>query len=149
MNFEEKLGKGFLFYEPKFMIKSFKKNKLTLKEISLLDDYIFCFNEKFKEPNIINLLRNCKGLKYFLTDFLNEQTEIEKFISKCKENEDENGFIKSTFFEFKSRNNYEFISGPFTNMIFSIIEENKLSIKALIGNYRATVSKEENLFRPV
>jgi len=110
---------------------------------------LLCFHKDFSKKSVLTSLRYCKGLKYFLTDFFNSQKEIEKFIDKCKENEDENGFIKSTFFEFKSRNNYEFISGPFTNMIFSIIEENKLSIKALIGNYRATVSKEENLFRPV
>ena len=74
---------------------------------------------------------------------------ISHFISKCKENEDENGFIKSTFFDFKKNIKYQFISGPFTNMIFNIIQENKLSIKAIIGNYAATVSKDQNLFRPV
>ena len=60
-----------------------------------------------------------------------------------------NGFIKSTFFEFKKSKKYEFISGPFTNMIFNILQENKLSIKARIGNYIATVTKDKNLFRPV
>jgi len=48
-----------------------------------------------------------------------------------------------------NKKNYEFISGPFINMVFNIIHENKLSIKALMGNYEATVSKEKNLFRLV
>lgn len=34
-------------------------------------------------------------------------------------------------------------------MIFSMIDENKLFVNALMGNYRTTVSKKENLFRPV
>ena len=75
--------------------------------------------------------------------------KLKKFISKCKDNEDENGYVKSTFFEIKKSNKYEFISGPFTNMIFNIIEDNKLSIKGIIGNYKVTVSKDQNLFRSV
>ena len=34
-------------------------------------------------------------------------------------------------------------------MIFSVLKENRLSIKALMGNFNITVSKEENFFRPV
>ena len=34
-------------------------------------------------------------------------------------------------------------------MIFSVLKENRLSIKALMGNFKITVSKEENFFRPV
>ena len=82
-------------------------------------------------------------------NFGTSQKEIENFILKCKENEDDNGYIKQTFFNFKSKNKYEFISGPFTNLIFSILEENKFYIKALIGKYKLSVSKEENLFRPI
>ena len=41
------------------------------------------------------------------------------------------------------------MSGPFTNLIFSVLEENKISIKGLIGKHYISVSKESNLFRPV
>ena len=107
-----------------------------------------CFHKDFSKRSVLTSLKYCKGLKYFLTDFLTSQNEIEKFISKCKENEDENGFIKSTFFDFKSKKNYEFISGPFTNMVCRVMAENKLSIKTLIGDYRVIVSKEKNLLQP-
>ena len=147
-DFSNKLGKDVKFYIPKLQLKKFLKKKIFIKEISLLGDYLLCFHKDFSKRSVLDSLKYCKGLKYFLTDFLNSQNEIEKFITKCKENENENGFIKSTFFEFKKSKKYEFISGPFTNMIFNILQENKLSIKALIGNYRATVSKELNLFRP-
>ena len=147
-DFSNKLGKDVKFYIPKLQLKKFLKKKIFIKEISLLGDYLLCFHKDFSKRSVLDSLKYCKGLKYFLTDFLNSQNEIEKFITKCKENENENGFIKSTFFEFKKSKKYEFISGPFTNMIFNILQENKLSIKALIGNYRVTVSKELNLFRP-
>ena len=41
------------------------------------------------------------------------------------------------------------MSGPFTNFIFSILKENKLSIQGAIGNYSITVSKDNNFFRTV
>ena len=148
-DFINKLGKDVKFYMPKLQLKKFLKKKIYIKESFLLGDYLMCFHKDFSKRSVLTSLKYCKGLKYFLNDVLNSQNEIEKFISKCKENEDENGFIKSTFFDFKNKRNYEIISGPFTNMIFNIIQENKLSIKALIGNYRITVSKEQNLFRPV
>ena len=148
-DFFKKLGKDVKFYIPKLQLKKFLKKKLYIREISLLGDYLLCFHKDFSKRSVLTSLKYCKGLKYFLTDFLNSQNEIEKFITKCKENEDENGFIKSTFFDFKKSKKYEFISGPFTNMIFNIIDDNKLSIKARIGNYIATVTKDNNLFRPV
>jgi len=145
----DKLGNDVKFYTPKLKLKKFLKRKTFIKEIFLLEDYLLCFHKDFVKSSVITSLKYCKGLKYFLADFLSAQKEIEKFINKCKENEDESGFIQSTFFEFKNKNKYEFISGPFTNMVFSIINENKLFISTLMGNYRTTVSKEENLFRPV
>ena len=144
-DFFKRLGKDVKFFMPKLKLKKFVKKKIYFKESFLLGDYMLCFHKDFSKTS----LKYCKGLKYFLMDFLNSQKEIEKFISKCKENEDENGFLKSTFFDFANSKSYEFISGPFTNMIFNIINENKLSIKALLGNYTIIVSKGENLFRPV
>ena len=148
-DFKKKLGDDVKFYVPKLQLKKFLNKKIHIKEISLLGDYLLCFHRDFSKNSVITSLRYCKGLKYFLTDFLGSQNEIQKFINKCKENENEYGFIKPSFFDYKINGNFEFISGPFTNMIFKILNENKFSIKALIGNYKFTVSKEENLFRPV
>tara|TARA_B100000965_G_C19565990_1_gene746849 strand:+ start:1150 stop:1647 length:498 start_codon:yes stop_codon:yes gene_type:complete len=145
----KRLGPDIKFYIPMIQLKKFVKKKTYFKEISLLGDYLLCFHKDFSKKTVLTSLKYCKGLKYFLNDFINSQNEIEEFIKKCKENENQNGFIKSTFFELKKSNNYQFISGPFTNMIFNIVQENKLNIKAIIGNYRVTVSKSENLFRTV
>ncbi len=147
--FREKLGNNVKFYAPKLKLKKFYSKRSLTKEVSLLGDYLLCFHKSFKEKSIVNTLKYCKGLKYFLTDFINSQEDIVKFVNKCKIHEDNDGFLKPTFFEIKKNLKYEFTSGPFTNLVFSILYENKLSIKALIGNYKITVSKEQNFFRPV
>ena len=148
-DFLNKLGCDVKFYIPKIKLKKFVKKKTIFNEKLILEDYLFCFHEKFSKKSVITSLKYCKGLKYILSDFFSSQIEIEKFISKCKENEDEEGYIQPTFFDFINKKNYEFISGPFTNMMFNIISQNKLFIRTLIGNYRITVSKGDNLIRPV
>lgn len=144
-----KLGTEPKFYIPKIKLEKYKKNNISYIENLLLGDYVLCFHEKFSNKNTINSLKFCKGLKYFLNDFFNSQDEIENFIEKCKKHEDKDGYIKQSFFNFNNKKNFEFITGPFTSMIFKIIEENKTNFKVLIGNHKATVSKEDYLFRPV
>lgn len=147
--FFDKVGKDVEFYTPKLKLKKYLKSKIYTRENYLLGDYLLCFHKNFSKNSVLTSLNYCKGLKYFLGNFVSSQKEIENFISKCKENEDQDGYIKQTFFDFRNKNKYEFISGPFTNLIFSILEENKNTIKALIGKYKMSVSKEENFFRPV
>lgn len=147
-NFTKELGHDVKFYIPKIRLTKFLNKKKRVKEISLLGDYLLCFHKNFSNQSVLNTLRYSKGLKYFLSDFLNSQIEIEQFISRCKANEDEYGFIKSTFFNFKVGEKYELMSGPFTGLVFNTIYENKSSIKAFIENYKVVVSKEKNIFRP-
>ena len=52
-------------------------------------------------------------------------------------------------YNYKLTKKFELISGPLTNLIFNVVEENKKFVESYIGNYKVTVSKEENLFRPV
>ena len=47
------------------------------------------------------------------------------------------------FFKTK-KNKAKFISGPFTQMVFDIIEENGLKLKILINNMNITISKSSN-----
>ena len=147
--FFDRLGADVKFYLPKLKLTKFLNKKIYTKETFLLGDYLLCFHKDFSKKVILSSLKYSKGLKYFLNDFLNSQTEIEKFIKKCKINEDRDGFLKASFFNFKNKNKYEFMSGPFTNLIFMVLKENNVSIDALIGEYKITVSKDNNLFRPV
>ena len=144
-----KIGSEIKFYNPKLQFKKFFKNKIQIKEEYLLGDYLFCFHKDFSKKTILESLKYCKGLKYFLSNYIQSQKNIAKFISLCKTNEDDKGFIKSSFFNFKNYKKFKLISGPLTNFVFDLIEENKFSLKANIGHYRFTVSKENNLLSPV
>ena len=145
----EKIGKDVKFYAPKLKLKRYLKSRILIKENYLLGDYLLCFHKEFNKDSMLMLLKYCKGLKYFLTDFSSSQEDIENFIVKCKKHEDNDGFLKPTFFEINKNLKFEFTSGPFTNLVFRVLYENKLSINALIGNYKITVSKDQNFFRPV
>jgi len=147
--FFQKLGENVKFYTPKLKLKKFINSKIQVKENYLLGNYILCFHKDFKKKSVLTSLKYCKGLKYFLDDLYSSQKEILDFICKCKDNEDRNGFIQQSFFDYKDKTKNEFISGPFTNLIFTLLSENKNYINALIGKYKISVSKANNFFRPV
>ena len=88
---------------------------------------------KILKKKFFNSLKYCKGLKYFLTNFSSSQKEIENFISKCKENEDTNGYLKQSFFNFGEKVSINLYL-DLTNLIFTIFKENKFSIEAIMEN---------------
>ena len=118
----------------------------------MLNDYMFCFHEKFNNNNYLQILNYVKGLKSFLPNFKETQKDIKNFIFACKGNEDKNGFITQNFFynleNFKDKN-YKFQSGPFTNLIFKIINVEKNFLNILIGKYKTTVKNNKYLFETV
>ena len=146
----KKLGSDPEIYIPKLNLqKNINKSNHNL-DTFLLDDYLLCYHGKFNTDGIINSLRYCKGLKYFLTGFLFSQNDIVEFIKHCKNHEDDNGHIKQSFFNFDNKQNFKFVSGPFSEIIFKIIKENHNKLKILIKNIEVTVSKKKDyLFRPV
>ena len=138
-----------IFYIPKIKYMKKNKNKVLSLEKNILENYMICFHKQFSDTNILSKLKYLKGLSYFLIGYRNNQKEIEKFINFCKTHEDKQGYLKGTFFDNLSFNKGKFISGPFTNMIFEIIERQKNHIKVLIGNKKATVSINDNLYYPI
>ena len=148
-DFREKLGEDFTIYSPKLTFKKYKNNKLIYKEFNLLGDYLFCFHKSFNNFGTINKLQFTKGLKYFLNGFVQSQEEIKKFIEKCKESENEEGYLSQNFFELYVNSKYQFSSGPFAEMIFKIVELQKNKINILLGNIKTTIKKNEFLFRPL
>ena len=125
------VGDDVKFYLPKLKLQKFKKNKLHSSEILLLGDYLLCYHPSFQNNSIINSLRYCRGLKYFLNGFMNNQKEINDFVIKCNKYEDEEGYIKQSFFNFDYSyyNKYKFLSGPFTSMIFKLLVSKKTKLK--------------------
>ena len=148
-DFQEKLGNDFIIYSPKLLIKKHRKNKIVNSEVSLLGDYIFFYHKKLNNTLILNSLRFSRGLKHFLEGFLNSQKEIEDFIKKCKELENKNGYITQNIFEVFEDKKYKFLTGPFTNQVFKILEMQKNKINILIGNLETRINKKQFLFNPV
>ena len=148
-NLKERIGKDLIFYSPVLLIEKFKKNKLIKKEFSLLGNYLFCFHEKFKNESFLNSLKFTKGLKYFLNGYTSSQKDIETFILKCKDCEDQEGYLRQNFFEIYKNSKYKFISGPFSQKIFKIIDFQKNKIEILLGKIKTTINKEKFLFSPL
>tara|TARA_Y100001958_G_C21143481_1_gene481532 strand:+ start:449 stop:946 length:498 start_codon:yes stop_codon:yes gene_type:complete len=143
------IGSESNLYCPKVLIENFKNNKIVKREINLLGDYLFCFNEKFKEKNIINKLNSTKGVKYFLDGFSTCQNDIEDFVKKCKNLENNNGHITQPVFETKINKFYKFSSGPFTQQIFKILTIQRNKIKILMGNISTTIDKRRYSLSPL
>ena len=71
-------------------------------------------------------------------------------IDYCKKNQDLEGYIKQSFFELQNMKRGMFLNGPFTNMIFNVVEKQSNKLKILIGKVTTTIAKNSNyLFRPV
>ena len=86
----------------------------------------------------------------FLEGFRNNQEEILNFVNRCKNFEDEDGFIKQDFFNNNNFTRAKFVSGPFTNLVFDILSKQSDKIEILIGKYKTTISKDSNfLYRPI
>jgi len=148
-SFKKILGEDLKIYSPKFLAQKFHKNKLKKQEINLLGEYFFCFHKKFENPKIINSLKYTKGLKYFVSGFLQSQEEIIKFINKCKESENNEGYLTQSFFEIYEKLQYKFASGPFTNKIFSIVNYQKNKLDILLGNIKTSLKKNRNIIVPL
>tara|TARA_B100000965_G_scaffold405642_1_gene440544 strand:- start:7869 stop:8366 length:498 start_codon:yes stop_codon:yes gene_type:complete len=143
-SFREILGDQPEFYSPKIKYEKYINNKLKVYEKNILENYIICKHSKFKDPRIINLLKNAKGLCYFLSGCEFNQENLNKFIKFCKENENTNGFLKQSFFDLTEKTKAKFVSGPFTQLVFDIIENKGKKLKVLLNNVNLTISKKSN-----
>ena len=146
----KKLNMRIDFYSPKLKLNKICKSKtLAFKELKLLGDYILCYHPSFSNKKILNQIQNIRGLKYILEGYTNCQKEIIDFVNKCKSNENEEGFIKQTFFGFELEKNMKFLNGPFSNMIFKIIEVQKRKIQILLDGKKTTIRKNNYLFSSI
>ena len=146
---KKKLDDSLIIYTPKLLLQKYKNKKLINQEFNLLGDYLLCFHKSFEDSKNLEPLRFSKGLKYFLNGFIQSQSEIKNFVQKCKNAENDKGYISLNFFEININSIYKFTSGPFSEMIFKIISLQKHKINILLGNLKTTVNKDEFLFNPV
>ena len=146
----EKFGKEVKFYYPKIEYYQWSRNKLKKFEKFILENYIFCNHPKFNDTNSINDMKFLKGLEYLLKGHAINQNNIIKFIECCKTFENDKGYLTQSFFKTIIRKKAKFISGPFANMIFEILERKKNKLEILVGNIVTTIPNKANyLYRPV
>ena len=146
---KKKIESETVIYSPKTFIgykSANKKNKI--REIHLLGDYIFCYNKHFDKSNILNKLKFLRGIKHLLIGSINSQKEIKFFIDKCKKSETHDGYITNNFYDLCLKSDYKFLSGPFVDNIFKILEFQKNKLKILVGTIKTTIKKDEIAFRP-
>ena len=145
---KRKIGREIEIYQPHLKIKKFKNNKIRIQKKSLLGDYIFLSHKNLNEKYYLNRLDNIKGIKFCFKNSLYTQKDLINFIERCKKNTID-GFITQSFFEIIQKRNI-FISGPFSNLIFEILEERKNTLKVLIGNFKTSVKKgTDYLYKPI
>jgi len=141
---KKSLDESIVFYNPKIKYQKYVKNNLHTYEKFILEGYIICKHTKFEDCETLAKLKSTKGLQYFLNGHFKNQIEINEFIKKCKTHEDADGYLKQDFFESAIHTKARFISGLFTNMIFSIISKQKNKLKIKIGNITTTIDNKSN-----
>ena len=98
-SFKRILGDTPIFYKPKIKYEKYQNNKLKVYEKNVLENYLICKHNKFNDNRIIALLKNSRGLSYFLNGFQLNQKDIVKFVKYCKFHENKNGFLSQSFFD--------------------------------------------------
>tara|TARA_B100001750_G_C15308614_1_gene496027 strand:- start:69 stop:566 length:498 start_codon:yes stop_codon:yes gene_type:complete len=145
-NFFKVLGNSPEYYCPKIKYQKYINKKLKFFEKDILDNYLVCKHEKFKDSKIINLLKNTPGLIYFLSGHQFNQKELNNFVEFCKSNEDSYGFLCQSFFNAVEKTKAKFVSGPFTQMMFDIVERKGKKLRVLLNNINVTITtKKSNL----
>lgn len=147
---KKRINSSIEFYIPKIKIKKFYKNKLCILDKEILEDYGFFYHKDFSNLSVQKVIKNSRGLKYLVENCHNNQVEIKEFINLCKKNSTEDGFIKQSFFDFSNLKKGIFLSGPFTNMFFSVLKNQKNRLKILVGDITTTIGKNSNfLYRQI
>ena len=72
-NIAEKVGDDVKLYQPKFEYYKSLGGKVKRFEKFILENYIFCYHEKFEKNNYVNEIRFLKGLEYFLEGYSQNQ----------------------------------------------------------------------------
>ena len=139
--FSKVLGNSTEFYRPKIKYQKYINNKIKFYEKNILDNYLICKHEKFKDSKIVTVLKNTRGLIHFLPGHQFNQKDIINFVEFCKSNEDSRGFLCQSFFDVAQKTKARFITGPFAQMMFDVLENQGKKIKVLINNLNITISK--------
>lgn len=151
-NLKQVIHNDINFYNPKIYFEKKISNKNRIKKVTkfILNGYAFCFSNIFDSPKKILEFKHTIGLEYFLIESFLNQKDIIKFINFCKKNEDYYGNLSQNFFSKLKKKKLKFLNGPFSNMIFEIIERNKNKTKFKLGELSLEInSRSKYYYLPV
>ncbi len=131
------------FYFPRVKIKKIIKGKIKDCKKNLLDKYILCNHSKFSNINVMNLINYAKGIQHVLSGYHENQKNLSSFVKTCKAHENEDGFLKQSFFNNLIGNRIQFHSGLFSQLIFEVIEDKKKELKILGNKIKFKISKDQ------
>ena len=146
---KRKFDNNLEIYNPKFKTKFKIRNKIIINELSLLDDYLFCYHKNFNNPNSTNILKFTKGIKNFIHGYKSSQNDIKEFIDRCRKSENSEGYLTNRFYDLYENSKFKFNSGIFSNFIFKIINLKKNKMNILLGNLRVTTEKEKFVLKSI
>ena len=84
-----------------------------------------------------------KGIQLVLNGYNENQKNLKDFVENCKSNENEDGFLKQSFFNNLMRSKIKFHSGIFSKLIFEVIEDKKRELKVLSNKIKFKISKDQ------
>jgi hypothetical protein len=146
---KKKFNNDLKIYNPKFKTKFKIKDKIIINELSLLDDYLFCYHKNFNNPNSTNVLKFTKGIKDFIHGHKSSQNDIKEFINRCRKSEDKEGYLTNKFYNLYENSRFKFNSGIFSNFIFKVINLQKNKMNILLGNLSVTTRKEKFILKSI
>tara|TARA_B100000035_G_C20812877_1_gene470735 strand:- start:37 stop:537 length:501 start_codon:yes stop_codon:yes gene_type:complete len=147
---KNKIKSNLKFYQPKLFKEINKRNKIIKKEIHLMGNYIFIYNKDFKNKNFVNFLSTTRGLDYFLSKSEFNQSQLENFINLCKNFEDQKGYLKPNFFKPLINFKAKFLTGPFVNQVFQVIEKKENFLKIILNDLELKLTdKAKHLYQPI
>ncbi len=142
------LGESPKFFIPKIKFQKIKKNKSQITKKELLNDYLFCYHEKFLKLNF-SIFGFIKGLKYCLSKNNSDHKDVLNFVNICKKYQDNDGCLKQEFFSYFDFKKGIFLTGPLANLFFDLVEKQKNNLKVSVGNLSVVINKKSNcLYRP-
>ena len=136
---KNKIKSKLKFYQPKLLKDMNKRNKIFKKEIHLMGNYIFIYS-----------LSTTRGLDYFLNKSELNQTQVINFINLCKNFEDQEGYLKPIFFKSLINFKAKFLTGPFVNQVFQVVEKKENFLKIILNDLELKLTdKAKYLYQPI
>ena len=79
-----------------------------------------------KKRKFTKIFKRCKIL---ISNYKFNQKQIINFIQTCKKTENDNGAVSSNIFEKILNKKYQFLSGPYSNLILKLLKYKEKNLK--------------------